>query len=367
MSPVQFQPSPVKDGRRVLGEKPANACLSPAHNRTIDAATSPLKRPIFDQRHTSSSPKKLLPSPSFGPAGQKRTIDQVEENRPAPVNKGSLHVVREEEETTRYTGHDVARSNQKETELEPEPPHAMDTSRPQEQKQALPIESRQHNLSTDVLNNPTRTIPEDPETRKVFIQEKANLLRTRIQSAMRHVRDHQFDRRLSELEAHSRKYPRLTKKPQQTGTLQKTRSNVTTAAASLLSEPETEETTPRTLQPAPELKARAEEGPTSKNNKDDNNTSAGLSSPPLSTNNTTDPMKTPTQQTYQQSREGAPGSPMQLSSPPASISRDRSDQHEKNRCDHDTENVARTPSQQGDAVDGLLKLMNTAERREHSA
>lgn len=58
---------------------------------------------------------------------------------------------------------------------------------------------------------------------------------------------------------------------------------------------------------------------------------------------------------------------MQLSSPPASISRDRSDQHEKNRCDHDTENVARTPSQQGDAVDGLLKLMNTAERREHSA
>lgn len=182
---------------------------------------------------------------------------------------------------------------------------------------------------------------------------------------MRHVRDHQFDRRLSELEAHSRKYPRLAKTPQQTRTLPRTTSNVTTAA-SPLPEPETEETTPRTLQPAPELKARVEDAPTSNNNKDDN---AGLSSPPLSTNNTTnDPMRTPTQQTYQQHDcLGAPGSPMQLSSPPVSISRDRTDQHEEGRDNHDTEDVTRTPSQQGDAVDGLLKLMNTAERREHSA
>lgn len=106
MNPVQFHPSPVKDGRRVLGEKPANACLSPARNRIVDAATSPVKRPLFDQRYPSSSPKKLLPSPSFGLAGQKRTIDQVD---PAPVNKGSLHVVREEEETTRSTGVNAAR------------------------------------------------------------------------------------------------------------------------------------------------------------------------------------------------------------------------------------------------------------------
>ena len=179
---------------------------------------------------------------------------------------------------------------------------------------------------------------------------------------MRHVRDHHFDRRLSELEAHSRKYPRLAITLQQTRTLPRTTSNIT--AATPLPETETEETTPRTLQPAPELKARVEAAPTS-NNKDDN---AGLSSPPLSTNNTTnDPMKTPTQQTYQYDCSGAPGSPMQLSSPPASISRDRTDQHEGGRDNHDTEDVTRTPSQQGDAVDGLLKLMNTAERREHSA
>lgn len=74
--------SPVKDGRRILGDKPANACLSPAaFNRSEDkAATSPLKRP-FSENTPSSSPskkknKQLLPPPSF--AGQKRGIDQVE-------------------------------------------------------------------------------------------------------------------------------------------------------------------------------------------------------------------------------------------------------------------------------------------------
>lgn len=181
---------------------------------------------------------------------------------------------------------------------------------------------------------------------------------------MRHVRDHQFDRRLSELEAHSRKYPRLSKTPQQTRTLPRTTSNVTNTA-SHLPETEIEETAPRALQPAPELKARVEDAPTSNNNKDEN---AGLSSPPLSTNNTTnDPMRTPTQQTYQHDHSGAPESPIQLSSPPASISRDRADRRERDRDNHDTEDVTRTPSQQGDAVDGLLKLMNTAERHEHSA
>lgn len=73
-----------------------------------------------------------------------------------------------------------------------------------------------------------KTVPSDPETRKQFIQEvcpeqqylqqiphsneqqKANLLRSRLQDAMRHVRDPQFDRRVSELEEHSRKYPRLS-------------------------------------------------------------------------------------------------------------------------------------------------------------
>lgn len=74
--------SPVKDGRRVLGEKPANACLSPAaRRRSVDAAAaiSPLKRPSTEYTPSSSPTKKkqLLPSPPF--TGQKRGIDQVEQ------------------------------------------------------------------------------------------------------------------------------------------------------------------------------------------------------------------------------------------------------------------------------------------------
>ena len=91
MYPVQFH-SPVKDGRRILGEKPANACLSPARNRNVDAASSPVKRPLSGYSSSASPNKKLLPSPSF--AGRKRTIDQVED---LPVNNGGFQVVWGEE------------------------------------------------------------------------------------------------------------------------------------------------------------------------------------------------------------------------------------------------------------------------------
>lgn len=91
--------SPVKDGRRILGEKPANACLSPAaFNRSVDkAATSPLKRP-FSENTLSPSPlkkKQFLPSPSF--AGQKRGIDQVEPQEEQENIGGAAWRIREEE------------------------------------------------------------------------------------------------------------------------------------------------------------------------------------------------------------------------------------------------------------------------------
>lgn len=69
---VQF--SPIKDGRRILGEKDSNACLSPATHAkpSFPAIGTPVKRISI-----ATSPKKLLPSPIF--AGQKRTRDQLEE------------------------------------------------------------------------------------------------------------------------------------------------------------------------------------------------------------------------------------------------------------------------------------------------
>lgn len=83
--------SPVKDGRRILGDRTPNACLSPARNKQLDAASdiSPVKRSLFENH----SPKRLLPSPSF--VGQKRTIDQVEDD--SRINKGNVQVQRVEQ------------------------------------------------------------------------------------------------------------------------------------------------------------------------------------------------------------------------------------------------------------------------------
>jgi hypothetical protein len=68
---VQY--SPVKDGRRILGEKDSNACLPPAPQakQSFPVTGTPVKR-----MSTILSPRKLLPSPIF--AGQKRTRDQVD-------------------------------------------------------------------------------------------------------------------------------------------------------------------------------------------------------------------------------------------------------------------------------------------------
>lgn len=64
MSQTPLHPSPLKEGRRILGEKNANANLSPAR--------TPTKQSLLN----ASSPKKLLPSPSF--TAKKRTSSQVE-------------------------------------------------------------------------------------------------------------------------------------------------------------------------------------------------------------------------------------------------------------------------------------------------
>jgi hypothetical protein len=84
MQPTQFPFSPVKDGRRILGEKNTNACLSPANRPkdSVSATGTPTKRASL-----AASPKKLLPSPIF--TGTKRTRDQVDE-----TDVNSRHVKR---------------------------------------------------------------------------------------------------------------------------------------------------------------------------------------------------------------------------------------------------------------------------------
>lgn len=116
--------SPVKDGRRVLGNRTTNACLlSPAANRNVDAfisLKSPTKPALFQD---TSFFRKVAPVSTPAPvtchAGQKRSIDKVEGNEDA---SGAVSC----------------------------------------QKQ-----SRQEDIRSRMR---TTAVPEDPETRKAFIQ-----------------------------------------------------------------------------------------------------------------------------------------------------------------------------------------------------
>ncbi|KAL4810522.1 hypothetical protein BDV18DRAFT_156882 [Aspergillus unguis] len=189
MSQAHSHLSPVKGERRILGEKTPNACLSPAR--------SPTKQPLL----STSSPKKLLPSPLF-PA-QKRSIGQVhaedaELSLAGQGQRAKVQAAAHDAAAVRSTVDHDSRPVSTST-----PSDAMHLDAP-EQTTAPPKTDTTHDQPS------SRSIPSDPETRKQFIQEKASLLRNRLQNAMRHVRDPQFDRRVSELEEHSRKYPRLS-------------------------------------------------------------------------------------------------------------------------------------------------------------
>ncbi|KAJ5644744.1 hypothetical protein N7507_010755 [Penicillium longicatenatum] len=300
------QLSPVKDGRRVLGEKDTNACLSPAQNKQSFPVTgTPVKRALF-----STSPKKLLPSPMF--AGQKRTRDQMDET--------------EESGPVLTRGSSIESSPVKNSS--PKQNQELDT---QETRVVTPPRSeRDHNqhMDTQPTASNQRTIPNDPDARKIFIQEKAALLRNTLQTAMRNVTDHQIDRRVSDLEEHSRKCPRVS---------------------SILSS-----------SPLPTLSFR-------------NTTTPKFTTPRIGS--MPDMSSTPCHQTPDLPRRRSPlhaervkqqrtpprtlGSPMQLSSPPATVVR-----HSRTRdVGGDAGRDGLSPSQRGDAVDGLLKLMSTADRR----
>ncbi|CAL5867541.1 uncharacterized protein PFLUO_LOCUS1760 [Penicillium psychrofluorescens] len=336
MQSTQFPFSPVKDGRRILGEKNTNACLSPANwpKDSFSTTGTPTKRVS-----TAASPKKLLPSPVF--AGTKRTRDQVDE---IDVNSG--HVKRHSPELSASPEENSTQSilqNGLEDQLQLVP-DAMDTGASTPQHTQLERDEPDHlhveNLSATTENNPqptTRAIPNDPETRKMFIQEKAHLLRSRLQSAMRNVTDHQFDRRVSELEAHSRKCPRLSLSALSTPSMlsKKATTPSQTKTPHILSAG----TRFSSLLNTPDLPATR---PSSASGVRDA-THDVRAKTPIRDNNT--PPR-------------ALGSPMQLSSPPATVGRRNGNEDGGDEPRVETRG-ALSPSERGDAVDGLLKLMHT--------
>ncbi|KAJ5692805.1 hypothetical protein N7462_002228 [Penicillium macrosclerotiorum] len=343
--------SPIKDGRRILGEKNSNACISPAHHgkQILPDARTPVKRTLF----MAASPKKLLPSPIF--AGQKRTreqVDETDENNGHGQQPRGLH----DESLQATMTPDSEELNHDSDALDVRV--ATPSSQPERDQRDQMDPDRSPNASQC---SETSSIPEDPNARKIFIQEvsgahtclaclartsltmilqKAALLRNTLQTAMRNVTDHQIDRRVSELEAHSRKCPRLSFSALSSSpmsfrkALTVTPSQMKTprigSAADLSSTP---------FQSTPDLPARP--------------SVMMHTSYSIKTGHRTPPRTL--------------GSPMQLSSPPATVRQSRSRElvdgaePEGDPASHDD----LSPSQRGDAVDGLLKLMSTSDRHDN--
>lgn len=191
-----------------------------------------------------------------------------------------------------------------------------------------------------------RSKPEDATARKMFIQavrkshtssfpspgsnchiQKANLLRSRLQNAMRKVTDHQIDRRVSELEEHSRKQPRLTFPTRSSSPFYNKAATHPQIESPQIGSTETSSSP----QPTPDLPAQPFTVKSSDRARKSTRT------PPRTT-----------------------GSPMQLSSPPATVIR-HDNGHQMNEGHGLGLKERLSPSHRGDAVDGLLKLMSTSD------
>ncbi|CAI7655834.1 unnamed protein product [Penicillium manginii] len=331
--------SPIKDGRRILGEKDANACLSPAHQskQSLSVVGTPTKRTLF----TNISPKKLLPSPIF--AGQKRSRDQVDEVEINNTGHGQDPLGSQEpssQSTIKQSIHEPAQVPNA-TDVDACVSTLASTTQPERD------ETVEDQMDTELsptaprsLEKHTRSVSVDSDARKMFIQEKAKLLRNTLQTAMRNVPRHQFDRRVSELEAHSRKCPRVS--------------------LSALSSPSVSfknTSTPSQFR-TPRIGTMA-----------DMTSTPFRSTPDLPRHRSAFPDSSSCVKPSQRTPPRAFGSPMQLSSPPATIvrqSRTREVSEEPRPEEESDKHEELSPSQRGDAVDGLLKLMSTAGSQDSS-
>ncbi|KAJ5736098.1 uncharacterized protein N7483_001223 [Penicillium malachiteum] len=315
--------SPVKDGRRILGDKDINACLSPVHRnkQPLSVTSTPVKRTLF----STTSPKKLLPSPIF--AGQKRTRDQVDEvgdnGQQRPTSRGF---------------NESSQSPPLNEKMDAQNTRVVSPTRsPRDGNQHM---NTPHTPTTEDSKEEKKTIPEDPIARKAFIEEKAARLRRTLQTAMRNIPNNEIDRRVASLEEHSRKISRISL------------STFSSSPLPTLSFKNT--TTPKFTTPRigfmPDMSSTPCQ-PTS-----------DLPVHPSPLAYTTERVERG--KASQRTPPPTLGSPMQLSSPPATAIRTcrTRDLPEEESGEVTRENMS--PSQRGDAVDGLLKLMSTVDQND---
>lgn len=166
------------------------------------------------------------------------------------------------------------------------------------------------------------------------------LLRNTLQTAMRNVTSPQFDRRVSELEAHSRKCPRISP------------SSFSSPSVSFKNTTPSQFRTPRIGTAINDL-----------------NSTPFQSTPDLPPQHSTFINSSSCAKPSQRTPTRTLGSPMQLSSPPATVvrrSRTREASEEPGPDEESEKRKTLSPSQRGDAVDGLLKLMSTAGSQDSS-
>ncbi|GAM39267.1 hypothetical protein TCE0_034r10672 [Talaromyces pinophilus] len=186
--------SPQKAGRRVLGEKTANASLTPATKRIADANSQKFQTTAIPFNDTINKPSPTKTRDILSDArhaGQKRSIDQVVEN------------IKEAESEPRK----VLMTSQTEGEGEFEI-FSDDNGTQSRQIKALEVPTSQETEEGGSKEEPSSRVPTEPAARKLFIQQRAALARSRLQSAMRRAGDKSLDRALSQFEANSRPFLR---------------------------------------------------------------------------------------------------------------------------------------------------------------
>ncbi|CRG85913.1 hypothetical protein PISL3812_02916 [Talaromyces islandicus] len=205
MQSTRPETSPVKAGRRVLGEKNINASLTPSakrhadkHNKpSIDTIPfNPLKGPRKDREDVSHH------------AGQKRTIDQVTDSETEDAEPRKAVVTAQPGADQDFQifddNNDNTRPNSPSREISPTgvaiPAQASKQLIPSQRNTSL-VGGQPEVASTSI---PASSVPTEPAARRIFIQEKAALVRQRLQSAMHRVGNNSLDRALSQFEASSR-------------------------------------------------------------------------------------------------------------------------------------------------------------------
>ncbi|DAA78346.1 TPA_exp: Uncharacterized protein A8136_4322 [Trichophyton benhamiae CBS 112371] len=222
--------------RPALLNKTTNALLSPRkHNSESSMGSDDNVSKQVTRNHTPSSPIQLV--------GKKRSIDQVDvdQHRPSTAASSFNSQNRREDEFyiydesthssmdidketsfLQYSSHNKASDSQEQAaekgcsqestsissllnlSFESEGGNYSNNRNINNAKRNSPLSSPNppQKATRDQTISSSSSIPTDPEARKLFIQQKAGLLREKVQIAMKNIRDHsEMDRRIKELQA----------------------------------------------------------------------------------------------------------------------------------------------------------------------